>query len=370
VSPAAREPLPDALRAAALLGVLLVNAGGYATAPWGPLLGVPQPPGDRAALWTLGLQAALVQGKAYPLLAFLFGMGLALALKDRSAQAEQRSRMRLRKLLALGVVHGVLLYFGDVLTMYALCGYLVLPHVNEPLRTLRRRLLRSLGWALGAVLFGLAGTAALAGMPIQTTPVEQTLRGVAGLAGFVALNATAYLGSNVTGLLLFLPLVRLCMLAGVLAARLRLLVHRRWHAARERLIRVGLPAALAANAAYGGLAAHAAAIDDQRSWWIESLSPLVGLPLTLCLVAAAAQAWCSGCRRWVRALAPLGRRTLTVYVGHAIWCLILFSGIGFAWQPSTPVLFGFCLLTWGALAALAHAGEGRWPLEAWMGRRT
>ena len=76
-----RDPLPDSLRALALLSVLVVNALGYAAAPWGPTLGQRSPADGDAAALVQGLVAALLYGKGYPILAFVFGMALWLAAR-------------------------------------------------------------------------------------------------------------------------------------------------------------------------------------------------------------------------------------------------------------------------------------------------
>ena len=133
--PSARQPLPDALRALALLGVLVVNGAGYLVAPWGPLLGERSPAGSALALAVQAAQAAFLQGKAYPALAFLFGMGLWLAQRGRPvAVARQRGVARQKRLLLLGVLHGVLIYFGDILTMYALVGWHLLARTHKARR--------------------------------------------------------------------------------------------------------------------------------------------------------------------------------------------------------------------------------------------
>ena len=84
-----RDPLLDALRALAMVGVLVVNAISYTVGPWGAPLGEADP----ASMLSLGLQsltALLLHGKAYPLLAFLFGAGLVLASRRATLQDRRR----------------------------------------------------------------------------------------------------------------------------------------------------------------------------------------------------------------------------------------------------------------------------------------
>jgi uncharacterized protein len=63
----------------------------------------------------------------------------------------------------------------------------------------------------------------------------------------------------------------------------------------------------------------------------------------------------------------LGQRTLTLYVGHGLFCVLLFSGVGLGLQPGPFGLLAFALLLWAAAGLAAHtSGKRRWPLEAWM----
>lgn len=362
-----REPLPDALRALALIGVLVVNGMGYREVPGGRLLGAVSPADSLAAQGVVAAVAALVQGKAYPLLAFLFGMGIAYAARNLSFDAARAAALRrARRLLVLGVLHGALLYFGDILTLYAVCAMLVVRQVREPWRALRPRLARALWWALAGV--GLS--VIVVWLPVAADPstLGMTLGNVPGLRAFLALNAPLYATGQVLAVVLALPLVRLCMLLGVAAVRLRWLTHRRWRDALGRTLRRWGWLVLAANAAYG-VAYVAGPWASVRNPVLESASPLWAAPLAAVYVALAAHAWQRGRRAWVLPLARLGQHTLSVYVGASVLMLVLFSGAGLGWQPGSVGWVACALGLW----ALAWAGSalvpGRWPLEAWMARR-
>ncbi len=362
-----REPLPDALRALALIGVLVVNGLSYQDGPYGRLLGQARP-ADSA--WTQGLMtmvAAFVQGKAYPVLALLFGMGMAYAARGLSAVAAIRgAQRRAGRLLIIGVLHGTLLYYGDILTSYALCALWITPQVREPWTLLRPRLRRALGWALAAV----AASAALALMPmIDDGPRinHATIGTVSGYAAFVSLNANTYAIAQFYGLMLTLPLVRLTMLAGIAAVRLRCLTHRRWRHQLDRLLRRwGWPvviANLAFAVAYVGLPSSVLALA------LQSSSPLWATPLAMLYVAVAARAWRDGARGWAMRLAILGQHTLSVYVGASLLMVVLFSGAGLGWQLSTAGWLLLALGVWSLAWAASALWRGRWPLEAWMVRR-
>ena len=374
ISTRGRSPLPDALRALAMLSVLVVNAAGYLVAPWGPLLGERTPQGSTVAVTVQALQAALLQGKGYPMLAFLFGMGLWWAQRGRAgAVAHTRGVARQKRLLKLGVLHGVFVYFGDILTMYALVGWHLLSRVREPWGSLRKRLRRALAWALGVTLLSALATVWLLGPAGRSTQApdsaDPTLAAAQGWAEFLWINASAYVTLQIGALLLFWPVLRLCMLCGVAAARLRLLTHRRWRAPLRRWVaRAALPLLLL-NLGYG-LAYVSVSDGSQRALWVELAGMLIGPPMAAAYVIALALAAPGGQAAWCAWLAPLGQRTLTLYVGHSLLCLALFSGAGLGWRPGTLGMAGFACAVWAvALAAAWLTGSRRWPLESWMTRR-
>jgi uncharacterized protein len=368
-----RHPLPDALRALALVGVLVVNAAGYVGAPWGPLMGVPTPDDSVWAEALQGLQTALLQGKAYPLLAALFGMGLVWSLRSGSAADLAGARSRMRALLALGVLHGALIFFGDILTMYALSGWLALRWVRQPWSRLRR-VIRRVWWAFAVVSLLTVAWAVASGQAsgrVGAAGAEGVALGaVDAWTDFLTVNAQTYAGANVLGLVFSLPQVLALVLAGVAAARLRWLTHRRWRAQRAWLASRVLWPMLVLNVGYGWAMVGATSGEGPIGFvLLESAGVWVCLPLTLSLVAWAAQAWDRGQHRWALYLAPLGQRTLTLYVLHGLWCAVLFSGAGLGWTLNTVPLTALTLLAWVLALWAARRSTGRWPLEAWMGRR-
>ncbi len=121
-SSADRLPAIDLARGIALLGVALVNVHAFA-AVWSTVYGLDlaKNAADVVAEYAI---AVLFTHRSYPVLAFLFGVGLAwqwqrLPTADRRPN---RLRARLWALLLIGVAHGMLLWPGEVLTVYALMG--------------------------------------------------------------------------------------------------------------------------------------------------------------------------------------------------------------------------------------------------------
>ena len=112
----------DLARGIAMLGVALVNVHHYAVG-WTMLyaLDLAKTPWDVFAEYFV---AILFSHRSYPVLAFLFGAGLALqwARLPEATRTPGDLRPRLWALLALGLVHGLLLWPGDVLATYAIVG--------------------------------------------------------------------------------------------------------------------------------------------------------------------------------------------------------------------------------------------------------
>ncbi len=363
-----RETLPDTLRALALIAVLVVNAVGYASAPWGPTLGFRTPPDSAWASLTQGFVAAALQGKGYTTLAFVFGMSLWLAARNRPRpEALRRGQRRQRRLLALGIFHGAFLYFGDILTLYALVGRQLLSRLHMPWGRFRRHLGWALGWAVLAKLVLLAFTLMAAESPAR--PDTPSLSSAQGAWAFFQLNAGFYAAIQIVALIVGGPVMYLCMVAGVAAARLRLLTHRRWRPLWRRGLWLAGPPLLVLGIAYGwAWAVHDPATDIDP--WTEALGDLISLPMAACYLAAVVLASDGGRARWCGWLAPLGQRTLTLYVGHSALSLVLLSGAGWALAPTTlQTVLGSIGLWLLALAAARLSGRRRWPLEAWMGRR-
>ena len=105
--------------------------------------------------------------KALALFSLLFGAGLAIQF-ERLAKSERRTVLLVRRLvvlLAFGLIHLCLIWNGDILTEYALAGFIVLPFLFGPRWLLAVAALASLGLYLAMQAFpppGLwPGTAAM-----------------------------------------------------------------------------------------------------------------------------------------------------------------------------------------------------------------
>ena len=370
-----RVAVVDALRGVALVGVVVINGVGYAHLP-DTLWVVPPPvPGESTSAWlTQVLLIGLLQGKAYPMLAFLFGVGIALSMRSRrhaelrGEQAMPHQRRRLWKLLGLGVLHGAVLYSGDVLTIYALLGFWLLRWARLPARAVLRRLLWVMAVALVFAVLEAWALAALAHDPLAWGVVPEGYSSVADWPGHASLSATGYL-TALSGLPFVAPQLLALMTAGLLAGRLGVFSRARWQPMLRRLARWALPLGLVANLAIAlVLVQPGASPMSSPGPWAAAL--LVAGPLLSVGIAA-----------WVATRSPavlqpwarIGRWSLTVYLASSLVFALQFSGAGLGWgtAASSVSLAALSAGTCGLLMVLALS-LSRWrssgPLERWLSR--
>ena len=79
-----------------------------------------------------------------------------------------------------------------------------------------------------------------------------------------------------------------------------------------------------------------------------AMGTLTGPPVLAGLLAAIALAWPKGGWAWLRALAPAGRNTLSMYLGLSILMALCLSGPGLGWgqRLDSSGLFGLALLVY------------------------
>lgn len=126
VAPEERSPSLDILRGFCLFGILFMNITTF-VGFWFPPFGFGlDEVGSSVNYWT----ELLVTSSFRPSLALLFGLGFALQLR-RNPKALGRFSLRLLALLAFGLVHGFGIWYGDILTEYALVGFLLIPFAKR-----------------------------------------------------------------------------------------------------------------------------------------------------------------------------------------------------------------------------------------------
>lgn len=112
----------DVVRGFALCGILLANVKPIANAGALVLRDAPETTGT---MW-MGL---LVDQRFFPIFSLLFGVGFSLLLESAAGRTAGPRLLLLRRLLvllAIGLVHMFALWLGDILTIYAVVGLVVL----------------------------------------------------------------------------------------------------------------------------------------------------------------------------------------------------------------------------------------------------
>ena len=128
----------DVLRGFAVLGILVLNVQAFAM-PWAAYFN-PTAYGDLEGanlhVWVVGRM--LADQKFMTIFSMLFGASLVL-MADRAETHGDARRVHYRRmgwLLVIGLLHAHLLWSGDILFLYAVCGMLVYPLRRQPPRRL------------------------------------------------------------------------------------------------------------------------------------------------------------------------------------------------------------------------------------------
>ena len=384
-----RIELVDALRALALAGILQVNIQSFAWGAGDPLgfFAEPPRPADAAVHLLLG---TFVSTKFLSIFAFLFGLGFALqwrSLRRRLPAADARAayRRRLWFLLALGLAHGALLYYGDILAAYALIGFLLLHYAGRRPAVL---LAAARGWWLGFAALTVASTAAIEALrhafPPQDDPARVPGWALERLAVYTQGGYLEQIGPRLadyqsvlgTMALLAVPQIMGLFLLGAIAGRLGWLARPQRHAGLWRAAAWIGAAALpfAAAGAWLNFVAMRDSPGDPTSvgYALQNVGALAACLYVALFVRL--QQW-PPVRRLVGWLAPAGRMPLSNYVVQSLAMGLLLSGWGFALGASASrvELALLALLIAGVQIAASRAWVGRFgqgPLEALWRRAT
>jgi uncharacterized protein len=128
----------DVLRGMALFGILAANMRAFA-APIDVYGNIGSLFHGRADVLAQFFIDAFIQGKFISIFSFLFGMGFAIQLTRADARGVRFLSFYPRRLLALalfGLIHGILIWGGDILLTYAFSGAILLLFRNRQQKTL------------------------------------------------------------------------------------------------------------------------------------------------------------------------------------------------------------------------------------------
>src|SRR5271170_811818 len=128
----------DVLRGMALFGILAANMRAF-FAPLDAYDHIDVLFHSRADVLAQAFIDAFIQGKFITIFSFLFGMGFAIQMSRAEARGVRFMGFYPRRLLALalfGLIHGMLIWAGDVLLTYAVSGAILLLFRKRQQKTL------------------------------------------------------------------------------------------------------------------------------------------------------------------------------------------------------------------------------------------
>lgn len=358
----------DALRGFALLGILIVNITFAAS---GFPIHLAEDPAyhswlDQTVHW---LSAAFVDMKFYLLFSFLFGYSFQLQLEAaQKAGAAFKPRMlrRLGGLFVIGALHGIFLITGDILSVYALIGLVLLG-----MRRVSDRTALIVAGSIYAYLFITLGAATLfmdtSAVIDPTTAVASAQQTAANLAG----SFSDVIGEHVRamptyGLSLLAvqgPTTLAAFLIGMVLGRRRMLTNVTGTEAVLRLIQLlGFTIGIT-----GGIVYASAGGNGDTGAVLASV--LTAPFLTAAYVATLLRVMHSDRGQDVRRLlAPAGRMALSNYLGQSVATVLIFTGVGLGLvgQVSPLATMGIAVAIFAVQVVLSHLWLNRYgygPVE-------
>jgi uncharacterized protein len=342
--PGERIEVIDVLRGLAICGILLGNMqwfSGYGMLP--PLLVEQTPVADKVTTFLIHF---LVEGKFYSIFSFLFGFGFALQISRAEARGDAKASLfkrRLFWLLVIGLLHAWLLWGGDIVSIYAVMGFVLLLFRRKSNRSL-------LKWSLGLMIIPIVSYLLLSVLFISFVSPEQIAEFHAtqiddwnGLVATVGQSTylqivTDYNVNYVVGRyggLIFqmrLPKILAMFLLGFYAYRIGVFQDMAAHARFIRRVMIyGLGLGVIGNLLMAALSGGEASLPPSVGTVIGVIGYAFGVPaLAIGIAALVATLWMKD--RWrpvLHVFAPVGRMALTNYIMQTVICVTIFYGYGF-----------------------------------------
>ena len=344
----ARIDAIDVLRGVALLGILVMNIQAFAMpqasyfnpTAYGDLTGV------NLYVWAAGRM--LADQKFMTIFSMLFGTGTVLMAERAETRGDAR-RMHYRRmgwLLVIGLLHAHLLWSGDILFLYAVCGMLVYPLREQP----PGRLL-----ALGVALLAVASAYSIgSGVSLPYWPEEARVAFTADVwqptPAMINAELAAYRGGWIDqqpvrseGAFAFETLVLITWgvwrAGGLMLIGMALFKHGVFSARRSTRFYAAL---IAVAAAVGlPLQAYGILLDFARGWPVWSFFVGVqfnywpSIAVSLGYVGAVMLACrTAALRPYTRPFAAVGQTALSNYLLQTVICTTIFYGHGLGWFGS------------------------------------
>ena len=347
VAGAERIAALDIVRGFALFGVLMLNMLAFS----GPVNDY-EPWAVSLTWWDRAVELGIrVLGEAafYTTFSFLFGLGFALQFERAMGRGERftwRFVSRLSVLAVFGLIHGFLIWDGDILFQYSVAGFFLLLFAKVTSHAAPR-------WALGFAAFTLVLVTAVFGLALVFGVDPSTDAEIASDIAFYGQSsfteiAAERLGNWVEHFLMTavsIPWFLSLFLVGLWAVRSGKLAN--WRNERDfylSVLKISVPVAVVAK---GGLALSILLGATEFAGTIGAvLSIFIGGPALgatyVCLILLALQRAGNG-NHPLRHLAPVGRMALTNYLMQSVVAVLVFYGYGLGWfgRFGVAATFGF-----------------------------
>ena len=343
VSSAERIEILDVLRGLAVCGILIGNMqwfSGYGMMP--PELMANQPLIDRV---TVFLVHFFIEGKFYSIFSLLFGLGFAIHMARADERGDTKASLfkrRLFWLLVIGLLHAYLLWAGDIVSIYALMGFILLLFRRKSDKSL-------LKWAFALIAVPIVSYVLLYAAFVMFAPPEtaseigamQADRWTSAIAtvanGSYLDILTGYNRDYVVGRylgLIFdmrLPKILAMFLFGFYAYRIGVFQNLEDNKQVIRKVMIyGLSLGVVGNIVMAAVSGHETTVPPSLPGVIAVIGYAFGVPaLALGIIATVATLWQK--EKWNQRLAivaPVGRMALTNYLMQTVICVLVFYGYG------------------------------------------
>ena len=338
-----RLAIIDVLRGLAVAGILVGNMqwfSGYGMMP--AELASQGPMADRI---THFLVHFFVEGKFYSIFSFLFGFGFALQIAKAETRGDLKASLfkrRLFWLLIIGLLHAYLLWAGDILSVYAVMGFVLILFRKKTDESL-------LKWAfalmvvpivtyilLYAAFAAFAPPDAAASVNAAQADMWNQIATV-GQASYVQIVSgynLQYVVGRYMGLIfqMRLPKILAMFLLGFYAYRKGYFQDLPGNQPFIRHVMIyGLLLGIIGNAIFSSIAGNEAPFPPSPAGIGGVITYAFGVPaLALGIIALVATLWQNNAlQKPLALLAPVGRMALTNYLLQTVICVTIFYGYGF-----------------------------------------
>ena len=330
----------DGVRGFALLGILMMNIMSFA----GPDID-DSFTGTRSEIYTgfwnelsLFFINTFVTTNFYTMFSFLFGLGFFIFLSRAETKTQHTAALFLRRLgllLVFGLMHGILLWYGDILWTYAITGLFLLifykfkPKINLIIAAvilIGGSVLVILSTALVYISAKYSSAAGLEseGFVFSLNMTETILNGT--YLDIAAMNA-AILGLSASGAIFVIPNVLAMFLIGLYAGQKGVFQNLTAHTdLLKKAAVIGIGAGLPVKIFTGYLTTYQG--DDMVYVQLAQLSSTLGGPLMSIGYIAAFTLILLKVPKLLKLLQPAGQMALTNYIGQTVIMLLIFYVFG------------------------------------------